>query len=281
MGYNYEAENVLPQPLGRLLISEGIGIFPLAPGVTKPPELIDASIFLFRHIPNDQDLRWQIARELVEVREEVPFKPLNLENALLATYLSDDPLDQSWRNGYSSYLSEPNLRQLCRAIVNLRHYPWLRKNFEQARKGIPEKVGLALVRTNRIGLGTDGLGVTGCPEAVYQLQLHCGGKYMARVGFNLHEKDGQIIVSVVNLQGVPVGKSLRDLVASQCGLSPFNFLLRKLRLVVPEAEIKGLRNPRFQGAAPLYNACFKTEGIPRKYFFRERHEINGLVGVEE
>lgn len=122
-------------------------------------------------------------------------------------------------------------------------------------------------RTNRVTLGANGQRITGCPEAIYQLQLYCEDKkdgYVARVGFNLHEEEGERIISISNIQGIPVGESLRRGVEEKCGVSPFNFLLGRLKQLASDTDvcIRGLRNPQCAEAAGLYNTCLKRAGIP-------------------
>ena len=112
----------------------------------------------------------------------------------MAIYLSDTP---SFRNGYAAYASEENVRHLCRAIVNLRSRPIFQEMFESTQLSLPEESAVEFAMTDRINLGSDKRGITGCPEALYQLRMFYKDRYIARVGYNGHIEGESFVVILV------------------------------------------------------------------------------------
>ncbi len=166
----------------------------------KPPkatlsDLHSASIYLFRFILHEKDPRWGLVFEYLKLPR---FKPINFENALRAKYASQM---KSKRNQYSSAASDINLRQIARAISNIK----IGTSMLEKKFGKPISLGkncqAIFERTRSISERTDERGVTGCPEALWQLQLYSNKKYLGRIGFNFHFEHENPILSIVNIQG--------------------------------------------------------------------------------
>jgi|Napbiome12C3dose_1001474.scaffolds.fasta_scaffold00001_218 hypothetical protein len=242
----------------------------LPSGILKGNDLLNASAYLFRFILSDDDPRWHIVSGFVQAKKEARFRPLNFENALLAIYLSDAP---SFRNGYSSVSKAESLRQFCRAVYNVGAFPILKDSFQAVAEEpeLPRGFTIEFARTDRILSGANKLGITGCPEALYQLRMFKDGEYIARIGFNAHSEEEVMVLSVTNMQGVPKGHPYREL-SEQCGVKPFNVLLQRVKTLTDVSSIpvvlRGLKNPVHQESGPLYNTVFKHEKIRRFSFKR-------------
>lgn len=244
--------------------SEGLNITNIPTGVSKGNDLINTSIYLFRFIPEDGDARWHLATNYLKARQKNWFDHIHFENALLATYLSQEP---SYRNRYSSYQAEQNIRHLCRAISNLDTYSFFKDRIGSI-KSEQKDTRFEFARTNRINLGTDRFGITGCPEALYQERLFYRNIYIARIGFNSHFENGTRVISIANLQGIPNGKQIQSEFEDYTGINPFNMLIRKCKYILNDCIIRGLKNPKNTESDCLYNATFKCEGIERFSFKR-------------
>lgn len=259
------------RPYGQILDEEGVGIQnPMPPFIWKSDRLINASKYLFRFLLSDEDPRWRLVYSYLDAQDRSRFKPLHSECALGAIYLSRQP---SHRNRYSSYPNEQNIRQLARAINNLAAFPELGDIMSRVLSGVNGELGIEFARTNKISLGTDARGITGCPEALYQLRLFGGKKYMGRIGFNVHLEQHQAIFSIANVQGIPNGKELYEKITDLLGVPPLNYLVGRLKAMCDykfrdfPIEVRGLRNPKKNPS--LYNTIFKKEGIER-YSFHKR-----------
>lgn len=267
-----------------VITAEGLSERTLPPGILKGNEYLGASEYLFKFVLNDDDSRWSIIDRYVQAKHEAKFKRLNFENALSAIYLSNEP---SYRNGYASFITLENIRHLCRAVNNVSAYPLLQKLYQSTTEVVPlpDNLSVEFARTNRILSGTDKRGVTGCPEALYQLRMFLEGKYIARIGFNAHPEGESTVLSITNIQGVPSGVSYYDSLYEQFNFRPFNTLIRRLKLFADESpdpiELRGLKNPANIACSGLYNSVFKLEGIQRFSFKRirscDRQEINTSV----
>mgnify|MGYP001577345812 CR=1 FL=1 len=252
-----------------LLDQEGVSFRQFPPLIYRGG-LLNTCEYLFRCIPEQEDPRWLIASEYEKTRDEVGFDGINFENALLAIYLSDTP---SFRNGYAAYASEENVRHLCRAIVNLRSHPIFNGMFESTRLSLPEESAVEFAITDRINLGSDKNGITGCPEALYQLRMFYKNRYIARIGFNGHIEEEGVVVSITNVQGVPNGKEFYTWMIDTYQTTPFNLLVNYLRCMCESVgqasvDLRGLKNPRNEQSRGLYNALFESEGISRYSFHR-------------
>ncbi len=178
---------------------EGIHAWPKA-SLTES-DLHGASIYLFKFILAKSDPRWRLASAYADLKKGVRMEPLNMENAMLATYASDY---SGHRGKYSVYNSLEQVTQLSRAIKNIEMGSERARIFRE-RVTLKNGYELQFERTRSIQRGKDSRGVTGCPEALWQLQLYHNGNYLGRVGFNFHmEKDSaeHNIVTIANVQGV-------------------------------------------------------------------------------
>ncbi|MBI2338220.1 hypothetical protein HYU95_03460 [Candidatus Daviesbacteria bacterium] len=261
-----------------IIQEEGLADPRLLPGILKGNRYLNASEYLFRFILSDDDPRWAIAAGYTKAKQANRFKPVSFESALSAIYLSDRP---SFRGGYGMYNSPPTLRQLCRAVINIGCYPELKAVFDKTSNasGLPEGLSWEFARTERILSGTDRRGITGCPEALYQVRVFCQGtetscqgKYLGRVGFNIHTEGESQVMSVTNLQGIPCGPDCYHCFTQRFGIKFFNALVNQAKRMAAEhpipIQLKGLKNPNCIGSSGLYNATFKTEGIQRVSFKR-------------
>ena len=257
--------------LSEIVLSEGFKPEPLPAWLKKSEGLINTAIKLWGFIPEDSDPRWQIVSGFNKALCEHKFTGENFENALQAIYLSKIP---SYRNEYGKFAREPNMRQLLRAIKNVASWPKLQTSFENSRvkSQLPEEISLSLAKTNRLTRGADQKGITGCPEALYQLRFFHKRDYMGRVGFNLHQEYSTNIFSITNVQGVPGSAIGYSEIERKYGLKAFNLLVKKVVRVAREfgnADVRGLKNPR-DGDSGFYNSVFKSEGIKRFSFKRVR-----------
>jgi hypothetical protein len=233
----------------------------LAPFMQKPMAIIDTAFNVFGFLPPDDDIRWPFLAKYTAVKDSLHFGAMNFENAWgRAVYLSDE---LSWRRGFVTTLHGENTLQLDRALDNLAHRKDVLSRFDATcgdDVDVRFKVTDALIthsdRTNKPE--------TPCPEALYQLRLYVG-EYLGRVGFNLHTEDNSSIVSIVNIQGVPDGRSRIAKFEEDHGINPFNFLVKRVvrmaEISKPDLEVRGLINPK-RGNSRLYNGVFRSEGIP-------------------
>jgi len=238
-------------------------------GINKIEPLIDAAERLFGFLPNEDDERWQIASYYCQAKEKNEIKPMNFENAMRSIYLSEDI---SFRNAIMAYTHEPNVRQLARAVINLNHFDFLKEKFTNLNDGLNSNFKIEFSQTNRINQGTDERGITGCPEALYQLRLFDQDEYIARIGFNIHMESKTKIVSITNIQGIPGGSENYKNIVEQYGFKPFNLLIKKLKTSLSDENnliYRGLKNPKNEDSASLYNTVFKTEKIKRYSFKKE------------
>jgi len=226
--------------------------------------LSNASEKLFGNPYLDKDdLRWNLAAEYQRVYDNVGFSGKQFEGSLRATYLS--PM-QSSREEYGKYTkNERTLRHFSRALVNLGAWPYLTELFQQVEIPLLPGTALNFERTTKIGLGADPRGVTGCPEALYQLQVYMD-KYAGRIGFNFHMEGDTQIISITNVQGVPGGKYMYDQFQQEYGFLPHNYLIRSIQqfcnFASSEMVFRGWRNPKSENADPrFYNTLFRAEGI--------------------
>ena len=265
--YNTNLMSTSERPLmSRVIQQEGITSVNLLRGIRKGEQLINASIYLFGFILEDRDERWSITQSYLEVKANESFRPQHFENALLAVYLSDKA--KSYRNKYSRWTSEPNLRHLCRAIQNLGASSRINRAFTDSNSTLSQDLSLQLTKTDKITEGVNRHGVTGCPEALYQLRLFNADQYVARVGFNIHLEDDHQVMSISNLQGAKNGLNLIKSTDNELGLPPFNFLVGRLKTLAHQLQtptkIVGIKNPGSN--PPLYNAVFRSEKVKRLSF---------------
>ncbi|MEN9407337.1 MAG: hypothetical protein RLZZ455_553 [Candidatus Parcubacteria bacterium] len=252
-----------------ILLEEGIGVYQYPPGVQRSQRLIEAAVRLFDFIPNSEDFRWHLAYEYAQAKE-VGFNKQNLENALRATYLSTT---ESRRNGKPSTTTERNVRQVSRALKNIGARRILQERYAASRPDMmPDHVRYEFTPTNRVQEDNKQrpipIVVTPCPEALYQLRIYRENEYLARLGFNIHFESGQMIASIVNMQGRKDGAEFLQGYSGEFGESAFNVLVRRMKALATSdpdnpIHLRGLKNPRAIERSGLYNSVFKREGIPR------------------
>jgi hypothetical protein len=170
-------------------------------------ELHDASIFLFKQILNPNDIRWKLATRFAEIKKEVPFSPINLENGLRSKYASRSQGKNKARG--TSITGQLHILQLVRALRNIdlghAHFAW--RTPISLGSG---KYELKFVETKSITKQRDKHGVSGCPEALWQLQLWSKKGYLGRIGLNFHSEESKNIVTIANIQGA-LGKKREQL----------------------------------------------------------------------
>lgn len=238
-------------------------------GIMNGNEAVNVSLHFFRFILADKDPRWKLVHDYLALKETVQFKPIHMENALEAIYLSDF---KSYRSRYSGFSCPANILQLERAIQNVKSWPWLQKRFDETNNtNSSDSIQIKLARTDSITSGKNKEGVTACPEALYQLRMFQNNKYISRIGFNIHIEDESNVISITNIQGVPGGHQINEEIKEEYGTMPYNILIRRLKLLQESDEniiIKGLKNPLHNESSALYNSVFKAETVNRVHFKR-------------
>lgn len=242
------------------------------PVVFRGDTQINASLDFFGSILHWDDNRWEYPEKYAMGKERSSYRGIHWEAALQAIYLSDKP---SFRNQYSKYVSHENRRQLGRAIENLSVYQALKHMYDSSSPEfqLPTELEIKLARTGKITKGVDADNVTGCPEALYQLRMFKSngrGRYIGRIGFNVHFEDDVAVFSVTNIQGIPGGLEYCSRIKQEHGIRPFNTMIKRLKLLAAQSpaeyEIRGYKNNSENPG--LYNTVFKKEGIKRVSFDR-------------
>lgn len=234
------------------------------PTVCRGDQATNASLKLFNQILHPADPRWILAEEYGNLRAQKAFNGMNFHNALMATYLSPKV---SWRNRGNHFSAEWTVRHLCRVLQNLKAKPFLERLHQNTEGLYSSKIDVELAQTESIALGSDDCGITGCPEALYQLRLFVFGDYAGRIGFNVHREGESDVLSIVNVQGVPDGNLLfYDWLPNYLGIDPFVYLVKRVKRYSDHAEdrpiiVRGMRNPRANHA--LINTVLKHERISR------------------
>lgn len=216
------------------------------PVALKGSELHSVSIALFGFILETGDPRWKTIEDYVSIRRPKTRLPTQVEARVsmdTAIYLGPKSVNQ----------------ELDHASVNMAMigFAKLENNFP------PDIIVRPHTTESQARNFKSELGVTACPEALHQLLLIYQGRYQGRVGINHHRHEGQHVISVANIQGVPDTKSQITEFSGKHGVSPFNFLLKLVKKLYPSANILGLKNPKNRDSAGLYNMAFKSEAIRR------------------
>ncbi len=238
------------------------------------PDISEAARILFSFIPPvPNDPRWLLAQKFSQLRDMEGRKPgFALHNGLMSIYLSKNI---SYRDGFASTLSEPNIRQHCRAMWNMEFARKLEMSNRQQRLQISNEFYLRYARTESVQRGKDEKGVTGCPESLSQVQAFYEGNYIGRVGFNAHIEGSSTIISIVNMQGVP-GVDYREF-QDQAQIPIFNTLVKAVSTLSETLdgtnyiELRGLKNPK-NGDSRLYNSVLKREKIDR-YHYKHKQRV--------
>lgn len=245
----------------------GVAEFTVPPGLHKDEKLIKSALDWFGWILHDQDPRWWIINAFLEAKETAKFLGEHQEVAFRATYLSEY---QSFRNEYGRFGKEQNIVQLCRAINNLAFHPYIQSAFNEVFQSnfFPDHIHLELYRTKKFTLGTDARNITGCPEALYQLQAFYGEKYIGRIGINFHIESDTLVISIANVQGASECKDIYNELRNKYRITFFNKMIKvakdlslHLEKMGFKCEIRGVQNPK-KGKPELYQGVFAAEGIP-------------------
>lgn len=209
--------------VGSILDREGVD--KKEPAKQNISQFHSASEFLFKFLLHENDPRWRLAFQLARIRQVIDFKPINLENALLASYASNQ---SSARHKYSSYYSPETIRHLARAMQNIEIGS---KRTIETKTPIPvyKDYGVRYEQTRSINRGTDKRGVTGCPEALWQLQLWQNGRFLGRIGFNFHRESKQTVVTIGNIQGRKNGQEALAHAKNELGVPFGEFLIYNLK----------------------------------------------------
>lgn len=250
----------------------------LGPAMQKPTELLDTVFQLYGFLPTDGDPRWPFLVQYHDVQNDQPFIPMNFANAHGATYLSDET---SFATGFVTTAIPENQLQLRRAVDNLGRREEVADRFEVSGDGFEEHdIRLAVTDSLTTDPTKPAPEVTPCPEALYQVRLFESGRYLARVGFNVHSEDGAPVVSIVNIQGTPDGQERNRDFRREHGVSPFNLLVRRTLSLAevrePAYEARGLVNPE-RGNSRLYWGVLTAEGVDMYHAHRKPEAAEGGV----
>jgi len=147
-------------------------------------QIHDASIFLFKQIVARDDPRHCLAEKYAHLKKNINFQPINFENGMRANYASRS---KGGNKPYGfSITGVLHVRQLIRSLVNIEighRLVWRKKPIQIGKRQ------LVFERTNSLVKKKNSQGITGCPEAMWQLQLFDAGNYVGRIGFNFHIED--------------------------------------------------------------------------------------------
>ncbi|HLC92694.1 MAG TPA: hypothetical protein VJH23_03230 [archaeon] len=227
---------------------------------TNLSELHDSSIFLFKYILDRKDPRWSLASAHAGMKKKRVFEPINMENALLAAYASHY---KGERGKFSVFNSLEHITQLARALKNI-EIGFARVMPLREKMRLKNGYEIQFERTRSIQRGKDKRGVTGCPEALWQLQLYHDGGYLGRIGFNFHVEENRPVVTVANVQGVgkEFGKHNEVLgIKREFGTDLGGLLCGKLKEIMgQEFEYRGVMN-REQNVVQ-YAMAFRRGKIP-------------------
>jgi hypothetical protein len=224
-------------------------------------ELHDASIFLFKQILPQGDPRWHLAQKYADLAKKTNFLDINFENGMRANYASKS-IGRNKAFGHAVTFT-PQVRQLARTLKNIE----IGMSLIYKRAPLKHKqFSIVFERTNSIMRNADSKGITGCPEALWQLQLFKEGKYLGRIGFNFHQEGLKVIVSIANIQGVsskinPEAKKELQTLKDQEGDNLGEFLIKKLKSQLgPKFEYRGVHTT--DNNLVQYKMSFRKAKIP-------------------
>ncbi len=230
-----------PIQFARLFEKEG-----LAKGFTKKAkinsklnlsELHDASIFLFKHILNPADIRWKLATKYADLKKQGYIQPINLENGLRAVYSSRTQGRNKARG--ASITGQLQVLQLTRALRNIE----LGNEHFEFRRPISlgsNRYEIRFEKTNSILKQINKNGVSGCPEALWQLQLWSPRGYVGRIGINFHTEGEKNVITIANIQGANGMKTEQIQFEKIMGVPFGEELIKRLRITLgPKFEYRG------------------------------------------
>jgi len=266
----HKSRNRIRRPLRFVPPSSGFGrsdreynrVFNIAGVDARPPknsranDLHKASIFLFKYILHPLDARWRLAYQYARLKGENQFKKFNLHNALIAKYGSR--MHSSQIRFSEIYTDLKHTLHLARALANIEIGNRIQSNVKNIENifGYDIKMG----KTTSISRGTDSEGVTGCPEALWQLQLRHNGKYIGRIGFNFHREGKDIVATITNIQGRKEVKSEMDHFQELTRERFNDYLVQTLRRIIgPKIQLRGIKNPNQNPT--LYAMTFRKNKV--------------------
>jgi len=196
----------------------------------------DASIYLFKQIVDRKDPRHRLAKKYAHIKRKVNFKPINFENGMRASYASRS---KGGNKPYGfSITGILHVRQLVRTLVNIEvghRLIWRKKPIAFGNRE------LVFERTKSLVKKRSAKGVTGCPEAMWQLQLFDKKRYVGRIGFNFHVEDGKRVVTIANVQGGIGAKELQENLKQEIGSNFGEFLISHLQKTLgPDFIYRGM-----------------------------------------
>ncbi len=233
-------------------------------------ELDRLSLKHFRSILEKNDPRWRLVYQMDRLTKEGVLIKKELAHAIKADYLSDHP---SIRRGWSRYTDHVTIAQLSRALANVEigHQlePQLQNLLPLSKMYDCQYVAGDVLENER--------GVTGCQEALWQLQLFedfmPDKDYLGRIGFNFHIENNQRVVSITNIQGASNSQEGQELFVELAGHGFADFLVNILqRRLGNEFIYRGVGNRPDNKV--LYKSTFRHAKIPTynlKRFTGEKH----------
>jgi hypothetical protein len=234
------------------------GVDSLKPRNITISDLDSASIFLFKHILHPAEARWRLAYKYARLKADRAFEPVNLHNALIARYGSKKHSHQT--RYANTYIGLPNVTHLARALANIEIGHNLFSNMDRTRE-IGNGFRTQFERTQSISRGKDKRGVTGCPEALWQLQLYHKGAYTGRIGFNFHREGKKPVLTITNIQGAEGKEGELSEFRKKFGKRFNDYLISEIKRVFEtHFEIRGIAN-REKNAA-MYAMSFRKAKIP-------------------
>lgn len=221
-------------------------------------DLHSASIFLFKHILHPTEARWRLAYKYARLKADRAFEPINLHNALIAKYGSKT---LSFQTRYANtYIALQNVTHLARALANIEIGHNLFSAIEKTTN-IGQGYQTKFEQTQSISRGKDKRGVTGCPEALWQLQLYHNNIYTGRVGFNFHREGKKPVLTITNIQGAEGRGNELNGFKDKFGTRFNEYLVNLLKQTFGQYfEIRGIVNQEKNAA--MYAMTFRKAKIP-------------------
>ncbi len=160
---------------------------------------------------------------------------------------------------YESYIDIRHVTQLSRALTNIEiGHQYIKP---QKKYPIREKYVVQFERTKSIARGKDKRGVTGCPEALWQLHLYEGDTYLGRIGINFHNEGITRIATIANIQGAEGKAKELGAFRKKTGKRFNELLVQKLKEILgPHFHYRGIVNPDKNAA--MYAMTFRRAKIP-------------------